>query len=871
MNSSPSPKSCPRCGLTLPEQAPGGLCPACLLKHSLEDPAPNAQPPEAELQELAAAFPQLEVEELIGQGGMGRVFRARQPHLNRTVALKLLSAERADDPEWQERFTREARALARLSHPNIVQVYDFGDKPVPFLLMEHVDGVNLRQAMDTGGLTTGEALALIPKLCDALQYAHEHGVLHRDIKPENILIDTEGRVKLVDFGLAKLRDEGALPFTLTQSNARLGTLAYMAPEQVEKPADVDHRADIYSLGVVFYEMLTGELPLGRFPTPSEASGIDPRLDGIVMRTLEKKQSKRPDSAKELRTEIERAQTGAAPQTPSGRTHAAILLVTGFAALLASLSSMKGFALFSGLGLATLSGLAAALCLRRHYAGEPPKTTPWPYLIISLSTLVFFATEASFLGSMFAILAMVGLLTSIGFGKALQRVGWVIGALFSYFFVTSVTAMLHEWLADGMKAPTSILIALSAGGLFLGLSLAFPQLRAAWNGLPLSGSTGLRIRRSERIAAAVLAVGLSSSFPRWMPQIRFAQKPLHQHLMATQDKSTDTASQAVERRRKKTEDKPIYDRSNAWVSRISQAATKEAQQQVFAEIELALSADKPDDILAALHAISRSGQFDFDRTTFRSHVRHFLDSDDPEVRAGALLALIFCEPDTSDNKRLLALVPDCTEFEIPSLAFALKHVSNADFNTTYAAPILDLLRRGMAAAQRDRGNIKGFDSRFVLAVIQGSQVSPDIEAQLIEWTHLDKDENGLIKVGNSQLGYNTLYHALSVQQNKSRAAVERLIELAYHPDSNVFGRCIMGLNRGVSDPADQVYVAEEMVKLLGLRHQEGVLWSQGLALLKNYATPEHLPALEALASRETLTQEHRDALNSILQNLRARKP
>lgn len=871
MNPSPSPSPCPTCHLPLPEYAPGGLCPACLLKRTLQDPAPNAIPPEAEQQELASAFPHLEVEELIGQGGMGRVYRARQPHLNRTVALKLLSAERAHDPEWQERFTREARALARLSHPNIVQVYDFGENPVPFLLMEHVDGVNLRQAMDTGGLTTGEALALIPKLCDALKYAHEHGVLHRDIKPENILIDTEGRVKLVDFGLAKLRDESPLPFTLTQSSARLGTLAYMAPEQVEKPADVDHRADIYSLGVVFYEMLTGELPLGRFPSPSEASGIDPRLDAIVMRTLEKKQDKRPDSAKQLRTEIERAQTGAAPQAPDGRIHAAILLVTGFAALLISLSHMKGFALFCGLGLAALSGLAGAQCLRRHFAAEPANSAPWPYLVIGLSTLVFFATNASFLGSLFAILAMVGLLTSIGFGKALQRVGWVIGALFSYFFATSVTAMLHEWLADGMKAPTSIQIALSAGGLFLGLSLAFPQLRAAWNGLPLSGSTRLRIRRSERIAAAVLAVGLSSSFPQWMPQIRFGQKPLHQHLIAPDNKGTNAASRLVESLRKPTEDKPIYDRSNAWIARLSQAATKEAQQQVFAEISAALATEKPNNIRAALHTIARASEFDFERTAFREHARRYLSSDNPDIRISAISALTACEPDSSDNERILALVPGCSEAEIPTLAFALKQVSNGDFTTTYAAPVLDLLRRGMAAAQRDRGINAGFDSRSVLGVIWGSQVSPEIQAQLIEWSHLDKGENGLIKVGNAFLGYNTFYNALSVQQNKSRAAVMRLLELATHPDTtNVAGRCFWGFNGTVPDPADQSYLAGEVAKLLSLR-QDSYLWRQGLTLLKLYANPDHLPALEALASRETLTQEHRDAVNSILQSLRTRKP
>lgn len=307
-----NPPTCPICSKPLAADAPQGICPACLMHQAMRLGDAPAVPPAVELEQLAAAFPQLVVEELIGMGGMGRVYRAQQPQLSRTVALKVLSPGLVSDPEWIERFTREARALARLSHPNIVQVFEFGDQPMPFLLMEYVDGVNLRQAMEQGRLTASETLAIVPKLCDALQYAHEHGVLHRDIKPENILIDGEGRVKVVDFGLAKLRDESALQFTLTQTGAKLGTVAYMAPEQIEKPADVDHRADLYSLGVVLYEMLTGELPLGRFPTPSEAGGVDPRLDGVVMRTLEKKREKRFQNADEMRTGIADAANGKAP-------------------------------------------------------------------------------------------------------------------------------------------------------------------------------------------------------------------------------------------------------------------------------------------------------------------------------------------------------------------------------------------------------------------------------------------------------------------------------------------------------------------------------------------------------------------------------
>ena len=210
---------------------------------------------------------------------MGFVFKARQPKIERLVALKILPQSLAADPAFAERFTREGRVLARLNHPNIVTIHDFGQAGGFFyLLMEFVDGVNLRQAMKVGRFTPAQALAIVPKICEALQFAHNEGILHRDIKPENILLDSKGRVKIADFGIAKLveggwnRPPGQLgagrsrpsPANLTETGKVLGTPQYMAPEQLEHPQDVDQRADIYSLGVVFYEMLTGELPLGRF-------------------------------------------------------------------------------------------------------------------------------------------------------------------------------------------------------------------------------------------------------------------------------------------------------------------------------------------------------------------------------------------------------------------------------------------------------------------------------------------------------------------------------------------------------------------------------------------------------------------------------
>lgn len=272
------------------------------------------------LEEVAAAFPQLEVIEFIGAGGMGTVWQARQPKLNRYVALKLLPESLvASDPAFAERFEREGQLLARLHHPNIVTVHDSGRAGKFFyLLMEFVDGVNLRQAMRASRFTSAQALAIVPKICDALQYAHEEGVLHRDIKPENILLDSRGRVKLVDFGIAKLVTQpeavpsGTMPEpfpppspdSLTLGEVTLGTPQYMAPEQIAEPAEVDHRADIYSLGVVFYELLTGELPVGKFPAPSEKSASDPRLDDVVRQALERERERRQQSAGEMRTQVE---------------------------------------------------------------------------------------------------------------------------------------------------------------------------------------------------------------------------------------------------------------------------------------------------------------------------------------------------------------------------------------------------------------------------------------------------------------------------------------------------------------------------------------------------------------------------------------
>jgi predicted Ser/Thr protein kinase len=311
---------CPDCRSALAGDEPDGLCPRCLLGSGLylaEDsplldiattpPGTFAAPSPAD---LAGRFPQLAILELLGQGGMGAVYKARQLKLDRIVAVKLLPPEWGRDPAFAERFSREARALARLSHPNIVAVHDFGESDGLFyLVMEYVDGANLRYVLQDGPLDPARALAVVPQICEALQYAHEEGIVHRDIKPENILLDKKGRVKIADFGLAKLLGRPRAAFTLTGTHQVMGTLDYMAPEQRQRPQEVDHRADIYSLGVVFYEMLTGELPLGRFAPPSQVARVDARLDPVVFRALEREPQRRYQRASQVKSDVESIRGG----------------------------------------------------------------------------------------------------------------------------------------------------------------------------------------------------------------------------------------------------------------------------------------------------------------------------------------------------------------------------------------------------------------------------------------------------------------------------------------------------------------------------------------------------------------------------------
>lgn len=301
----------------MPDDAPGGLCPHCLLDANEDrfagtdptlDSAESASIRSVGLVSvdvLSEKLPQLDVIELLGSGGMGAVYKARQKSLDRVVALKIIKASLVEIPSFADRFRREARSLAKLSHPNIVAVHDFGKvDDLFYLIMEYVEGTDLRQLIATQELSPEQALAIVPQICGALQFAHDQGIVHRDIKPENILVDRDGVVKVADFGLAKLLTQTERNHDLTATNQVMGTVKYMAPEQLEGSPGIDHRADIYSLGVVFYELLTGELPLGRFAVPSEKARIDARIDEIVLRALEKNVGDRYQHASDIKIDME---------------------------------------------------------------------------------------------------------------------------------------------------------------------------------------------------------------------------------------------------------------------------------------------------------------------------------------------------------------------------------------------------------------------------------------------------------------------------------------------------------------------------------------------------------------------------------------
>jgi serine/threonine protein kinase len=257
--------------------------------------------------ELQALLPSYAIEKLLGRGGMGAVYRGIQTNLDRPVAIKILPpGVENEDPSFAERFKSEAKLMAKLNHPAVVAVYDFGTTfgGQLYFAMEYVDGSDVAQMIRTQGkLPPEHALAITAHVCDALGAAHELGIVHRDIKPANVLLNMKGQVKVADFGLAKIEEPGQ--HGLTKTGYAMGTPDFVAPEALTLGTAIDGRADIYAVGVMLYQMLTGNIPRGAFkPASVLVPGLDPRYDLIIRKTMQYDRAERHQSAAELRSDLD---------------------------------------------------------------------------------------------------------------------------------------------------------------------------------------------------------------------------------------------------------------------------------------------------------------------------------------------------------------------------------------------------------------------------------------------------------------------------------------------------------------------------------------------------------------------------------------
>ncbi len=281
-------------------------------------------------EKMQKILPQYEFLAMLGAGGMGAVYKARQISLDRFVAIKILPPGIEDDMggNFVERFKNEARMMGRMNHPCIVNVYESGEASDGqlYFVMEYVDGTDLQKLIRANKrLKPDDALAITAHVCDALQYAHSRGVIHRDIKPANILISEDGSVKIADFGLAK--SYAGQSTDLTRANIALGTPYFMAPEALQMDVKLDARADLYAVGVMLYNMLTGELPVGGWKMPSELVRSDPRLDNVIRRATEKNRDHRYQTAAEIRKDLDTILTTPIPKAISAGETTGMAVVT----------------------------------------------------------------------------------------------------------------------------------------------------------------------------------------------------------------------------------------------------------------------------------------------------------------------------------------------------------------------------------------------------------------------------------------------------------------------------------------------------------------------------------------------------------------
>ncbi|HEY2058694.1 MAG TPA: Stk1 family PASTA domain-containing Ser/Thr kinase [Amycolatopsis sp.] len=274
-----------------------------------------------------------ELGDTLGYGGMSEVHHGHDVRLGREVAIKVLRADLARDPQFQERFRREAQNAAALNHPAIVAVYDTGEAStdvgaLPYIVMEYVEGRTLRDIVKTEGpMSQKRAMEVMADVCAALDFSHRHGIVHRDVKPANVMITKNGAVKVMDFGIARAMHDGQS--AMTQTAAVIGTAQYLSPEQARGEA-VDARSDVYAAGCVLYELITGEPPFtGDSPVavayqhvredpkpPSSVNpAVTPELDAVVLKALAKGPANRYQSAAEMRSDLVRTLSGQRPSAP----------------------------------------------------------------------------------------------------------------------------------------------------------------------------------------------------------------------------------------------------------------------------------------------------------------------------------------------------------------------------------------------------------------------------------------------------------------------------------------------------------------------------------------------------------------------------
>lgn len=341
----------------------------------MSDPTPHVTFLAPDPAELAPLFPGYEIELLIATGGMGAVYRAVQKSLDRVVAIKILPQEFSKDAAFCAGFEAEAKAMARLNHPNLIGVYDFGEvNGMLYIIMEYVPGKSLFHSAHGIAIDPGEVIRLVAGICDGLAHAHEHGILHRDIKPSNILLDLNAQPKIGDFGLARPID-----FKIQEGEEIFGTPHYTAPEVVDSPHSVDYRADIFSVGVMLHELLTGRLPADDPRPASVISRCDPRFDAIIRRASNPIPGQRYHSALEIAKDLRAITSSAGPRVPQTAVPRSPARAVPAQARHPAKSKSSGNSGVAFLIVAAAIGGAAYWYLKNQPPGglpapEPPKTT-----------------------------------------------------------------------------------------------------------------------------------------------------------------------------------------------------------------------------------------------------------------------------------------------------------------------------------------------------------------------------------------------------------------------------------------------------------------------------------------------------------------